>query len=137
MVGVPASKFCCRPSLFVLLVSVPGNHASCNAEGFTKSSWELSEEGTIERGVDVEYAFIPWVGKLRLPVLFLLSKVIVLFISLFSSHLLWGLGGIRVGKKKVERYIRGLVPYFSFLFYFATFYFLPLLFSVFIKTECM
>jgi hypothetical protein len=52
-------------------------------------------------------------------------------VSLFSSHLLWGLGGIEVEKKKVQRYIRGLVPYFS------TFYFFPLLFSVFIKTESM
>jgi hypothetical protein len=105
MVGVPASKFYCRPSLYVLLVSVPGNHASCNAEGFTKSSWEPSEEGTIRRGVVAVDAFILWVGKLCLPVLFMLNKVIVLFISMFSSHLLWGLGGIRVEKKKVERYI--------------------------------
>jgi hypothetical protein len=83
MVGVPASKFCCRPSLSVLLVYVPGNHVSSyagchihsvsenyNAEGFTKSSCELLEEGTIERGVDVGYAFILWVEKLCLPVLF-------------------------------------------------------------------
>jgi hypothetical protein len=98
MVGVPASKLCCRQSLSVLLVYVPGNHASsyvgcrvhrfsenCNAEGFMKSSWELSEEGTIGWGVDVGYAFILWVGKLRLPVLFLLSKVMVLFICVLSS----------------------------------------------------
>jgi hypothetical protein len=98
MVGVPASKFCCRPSLSVLLVSVPGNHASsyvdcrvhrfsdnCNAEAFTKRSWELSEEGTIGWGVDAGYAFILWVGKLCLPVLFLLSKVMVLFICVLSS----------------------------------------------------
>jgi hypothetical protein len=98
MVGVPASKFCCRPSLSVPLVSVPGKHASsyagcrvhsfsenCNAEGFTKSSWELSEEGTIGQGVATGYAFILWVGKLRLPVLFLLSKVMVLFICVVSS----------------------------------------------------
>ena len=41
-------------------------------------------------------------------------------VGLFSCHLLWVLGGIEVEKKKVERYIRGLVPYFSFLYYFAT-----------------
>jgi hypothetical protein len=130
MVAVP-------PSLSMLLVYVPGKHASCNAEGFTKSSWEPSEEGTIRRGLYAGYAFILWVGTLRLPVLFLLSKVIVLFISLFSSHLLWGLGGIEVEKKKVQRYIRELVPCFVFFFYFATFYFFLLLFSVFIESETM
>jgi hypothetical protein len=54
MVGVPASKFCCRSSLSVLLIYVSGNHASsyaecnvhsylqnCNAKGFSKSSWKL------------------------------------------------------------------------------------------------
>jgi hypothetical protein len=102
------------PSLFVLLVSVPGKHVSCNAEGFTKSSWEPLEEGTIKRGQYAGYAFILWVGTLRLHILFLLSKVIVLFISLFSSHLLWGLGGTEVEKKKVQRYIRELVPCFFF-----------------------
>jgi len=125
------------PSLSMLLVFVPGKHASCNEEGFTKNSWEPSEQGPIERGLYVGYAFILWVGTLRLPVLFLLSKVIVLFISLFSSHLLWGLGRIEVEKKKVQRYIRELVPYFVFFFYFATFYFFLLLFSVFIESETM
>jgi hypothetical protein len=70
----------------VLLDSVLGNNASsyggchvhsfsenCNAEGFTKSIWELSEEGTIEWGVDVVYASTLWAGKLRLPIFFLLS----------------------------------------------------------------
>jgi hypothetical protein len=51
-------------------------------------------------------------------------------VGLFSCHLLWGLGGIEVEKKKVERYIRGLVPssalvvfLFCFPFFFATFIF--------------
>jgi hypothetical protein len=70
----------------VLLVSVLGNNASsyggcrvhsfsenCNAEGFTKSSWELSKEGTIGRGVDAEYASTLWAGKPRLPIFFLLG----------------------------------------------------------------
>jgi hypothetical protein len=74
MVAVP-------PYLFVLLFFVPGKHLSFNAEGFTKSSWEPSEEGTIGWGLYVGYAFILWVGTLHLPILFLLSKVIVLFIS--------------------------------------------------------
>jgi hypothetical protein len=130
MVAVP-------PSLSVLLVYVPGKHVSCNAKGFTKSSWEPSEEGTIGRGLYVGYAFILWVGTLRLPVLFLLSKVIVLFISLFSCHLLWGLGGIEVEKKKVQRYIRELMPCFVFFFYFSTFHFFLLLFSIFIESETM
>ena len=130
MVAVP-------PSLSMLLVSIPGKHVSCNAEGFTKSSWETLEEGTIGRGLYAGYAFILWLGTLHLPVLFLLSKVIVLFISLFSSHLLWGLGGIEVEKKKVQRYIWELVPCFVFFFYFATFYFFLLLFSVFIESETM
>jgi hypothetical protein len=125
MVAVP-------PSLFVLLVCVPGNHVPCNVEGFTKISWEPSEEGTIERGMYAGYAFILWVGTLCLPVLFLLSKVIVLFIPLFSCHLLWGLGGIEVEKKKVQRYIQELVPCFVVFFCFATFYFFLLLFSIFI-----
>jgi hypothetical protein len=62
-------------------------------------------------------------------------------VGLFSCHLLWGLGGIEVEKKKVERYIRGLVPssalvviLFCFPFFFATFIFFPL-FSVFLQTE--
>jgi hypothetical protein len=71
MVGVPASKFYCGPSLSVLLIFVPGNHASsygscdvhifyknCNVEGFTKSSSERSEEGTIWWGVDAGNDFI-------------------------------------------------------------------------------
>jgi len=130
MVAVP-------PSLSVLLVFVPRKHESCNAEGFTKSSWEPSEEGTIGRGLYPGYAFILWVGTLRLPVLFLLSKVIVLFISLFSCHLLWGLGGIEVEKKKVQRYIRELVPCVVVFFYFSTFSIFLLLFSVFIESETM
>jgi hypothetical protein len=116
MVAVP-------PYLSVLLVSIPGKHVSCNAEGFMKSSWEPSEEGTIGWGLYAGYAFILWVGTLHLPILFLLSKVIVLFISLFSGHLLWGLGGIEVEKKKVQRYIWELVPCFVVFFYFATFIF--------------
>jgi hypothetical protein len=31
MVGVPTSKFCCRPSLSVILVYVPGKHVSSYA----------------------------------------------------------------------------------------------------------
>jgi hypothetical protein len=46
---------------------------NCNAEAFTKSGWELSEDGTIGRGVDAVYASTLWAGKLRLPVFFLLS----------------------------------------------------------------
>jgi hypothetical protein len=130
MVAVP-------PSLFVLLVSIPGNHVSCNAESFTKSIWEPSEEGTIGWGLYVGYAFILWVGTLRLPVLFLLSKVIVLFIFIFSCHLLWGLGGIEFEKKNVQRYIRELMPCFVVFFYFSTFYFFLLLFFVFIESETM
>ena len=70
----------------MLLVSVPGNNASsyggcrvhsfsenCNAEGFTKISWELSEYGTIRRGVDAVYVSTLWTGKLCLPIFFLLS----------------------------------------------------------------
>jgi hypothetical protein len=78
-------------------------------------------------GLYAGYAFILWVGTLHLPVLFLLSKVIVLFISLFSSHPLWGLGGIEVEKKKVQRYIWELVPYFVFCFSI----FLPFIFFSF------
>jgi hypothetical protein len=117
MVAVP-------PSLSVLLVYVLGKHASCNSKGFMKSSWEPSEEGTIGRGLYVGYSFILWVGTLRLPILFLLSKVIVLFISLFSCHLLWGLGGIEVEKKKVQRYIWELMPCFVvfFLFFYISFF---------------
>jgi hypothetical protein len=130
MVAVP-------PSLSVLLVSVPGKHVSCNAEGSMKSSSDPSEEGIIGRGLYAGYAFILWVGTLHLPVLFLLSKVIVLFISLFSCHLLWGLGGIEVEKKKVQRYIRELVPCVVVFFYFSTFSIFLLLFSVFIESETM
>jgi hypothetical protein len=48
-------------------------------------------------------------------------------VGLFSCHLLWGLGGIEFEKKKVERYIRGLVPssvliVFLFCFFFSYFY---------------
>jgi hypothetical protein len=70
----------------VLLVYVPGNNASsyggcrihsfsenCNAEAFTKSGWELLEDRTIGWGVDAVYASTLWVGKLCLPVFFLLS----------------------------------------------------------------
>jgi hypothetical protein len=86
MVGVPASKFCCRPSLSVLLISVPGNHASSYAGCRVHSYFENSNaEGfTIRRGVDAENAFILWVGKLRPPVVFLLSKFMVLFICVVS-----------------------------------------------------
>jgi len=70
----------------MLLVSVHGNNASSyggyrvhifsenyNAEGFMKSSWELSEKGTISWGVDAVYASTLWAEKLRLPIFFLLS----------------------------------------------------------------
>jgi hypothetical protein len=112
------------PSLSVILFYVPRNHASFNAKGFTKISWEPSEEGTIGWGLYIGYFFILWVGTLRLPILFMLSKVIVLFISLFSCHLLWGLGGIEVDKKKVQRYIRELMP--CFVVFFSIF--LPFIF---------
>jgi hypothetical protein len=86
MVGVPASKFCCRPSLSVLLIFVPGNHASSYASCCVHSYFKNSNvEGfTIHRGVDAENAFILWVGKLRPPVVFLLSKFMVLFICVVS-----------------------------------------------------
>jgi hypothetical protein len=70
----------------VLLICVPRNHASSyvgchvysylenyNAEGFSKSSLELSQEETIHRGVDAGNDFILWVGKLRPVVAFVLS----------------------------------------------------------------
>jgi hypothetical protein len=123
MVGVPASKFCCKASLFVLLVSVPGNHVSCNAKGFMKSSWEPLEEGTIRQGVVAGDAFILWVEKLCLPILFLLSKVIVLFISLFSSHLLWGLAGFELRRRRLKDTYKDWYPIFlSFFILLASFF---------------
>jgi hypothetical protein len=64
-------------------------------------------------------------------------------VGLFSSRLLWGLGGIEVDKKKVERYIQGLVPsstlvvflFFFPFFVFSYFYSFFPLFSVFMQTE--
>ena len=62
-------------------------------------------------------------------------------VGLFSSHLLWGLVGIEVEKKKVEIYIWGLVPssmlvvfLFCFPFFFLLLFFFPL-FSVFMQIE--
>jgi hypothetical protein len=70
----------------VFLIFVLGNHASsyagchahsyfknCNAEGFLKTSLELSQEGTIHRGVEAGNAFILWIGKMRPPIVFVPS----------------------------------------------------------------
>jgi hypothetical protein len=72
----------------VLLIYVPRNHVSsyvgchvhsyfenCNAEGFSKTSSELLEEGTIRRGVEAGNDFILWVGKLRPHVSFVMSFI--------------------------------------------------------------